>query len=66
MESWSEEFEDKLIELWQQNQWLYDISCKTTSDRYEKDLQLKILQKKLTLAVRMPQYSYLSIHIRKL
>ena len=32
MESWTEELEDKLIELWQQNECLYDIRWKAYSD----------------------------------
>jgi len=32
MEFWSEEFEEKLIELWKKHACLYDISTKAFSD----------------------------------
>jgi len=36
MEFWSEEFEEKLIELWKKHACLYDISTKAFSDRVKK------------------------------
>jgi len=47
MESWTEELEDNFIELRQQNECLYDISCKS-----KRDLELRKLQRNLTLPVR--------------
>jgi len=61
MESWTEELKEKLIELWQQNECLCDIRCKTYSDSLKIDLQLRKLQRKLTLPVRTSQYGCLSI-----
>ena len=36
MEFWSEESEEKLIELWKKHAYLYDISTKAFSDRVKK------------------------------
>jgi len=40
MEFWSEEFEEKLIELWKKHACLYDISTKAFSDPVKKAKKL--------------------------
>ena len=36
MDNWTEEVEEKLIELWKQHDRLYDFACKAYSDRADK------------------------------
>jgi len=47
MESWTEELEDKIIELWQQNECLYDIICKAYSDRVKNWSAIEKIAKKI-------------------
>jgi len=46
MEFWSEEFEEKLIELWKKHACLYDISTKAFSDRVKKQRRYKTFIRK--------------------
>jgi len=41
MEFWSEEFEEKLIELWKKHTCSYDISTKAFSNRVKKQLHCR-------------------------
>jgi len=50
MEFWSEEFEEKLIELWKNYACLYDISTKAFSDRVKKAAALGQISQELNVA----------------
>ena len=51
MEFWSEEFEEKLIELWKKKHaCLYDISTKAFSDRVKKAAALENIYQEMNVA----------------
>ena len=50
MEFWSEEFEEKLIELWEKHACLYDISTKAFSDRVKKAAALENISHEMNIA----------------
>ena len=50
MEFWSEEFEEKLIQLWKKHACLYDISTKAFSDRVEKAAALENIYQEMNVA----------------
>ena len=50
MEFWSEEFEEKLIELWTKNACLYDISTKVFSDRVKTAAALENICQEMNVA----------------
>jgi len=50
MEFWSEEFEEKLIELWEKHACLYDISTKAFSDRVKKAAALENISQEINVA----------------
>ncbi len=46
---WTEELEDKLIELWRKNECLYNISAKSYSNRNKKRAVMKSIATELKL-----------------
>jgi len=60
MVSWTEELEDKLIELWQQNECLYNTRCKVYSDRVKKRSAIEKIAKEIDVTG-----SYVSIWLFK-
>jgi len=50
MEFWSEELEEKLIELWKKHACLYDISTKAFSDRVNQAAALENVSQEMNVA----------------
>ena len=50
MEFWSEEFEEKLIELWKKHACLYVISDEAFSDRVKKAAALENISQEMNVA----------------
>jgi len=50
MDNWTEELEEKLIELWKQHECLYDISCNAYSDRAKKPSVLERIAQEMNIA----------------
>ena len=49
IDNWTEEVEEKLIELWKQHECLYNISCKAYSDRAKKRSALERIAQEMNI-----------------